>query len=327
MSSLRLKVVSKTNNLYKVRLKKEKRHQFKVDDRVTNKIDNSIGTIKSLDKEAYILWDDGTRERIKLSELNSKVSYMDYVEQVVSPMNTQENFKQPSDINTLQIEKIKNNSNKPKDIYDDIFDEMNDTFDDIEDANPNKQEIMSNKIKDIKIKSTDELISMMKAKQMIKTISQENSYREKISNMNDDEYENLKNEVINHKMPELTEAELMLKKIKSGGPVIGDFSNEISGDHNFSDPIDFSNSSNSETRKLTSSKKEYSPEDNDVMENMINNLKESEFNNQERKLNFDGFKNIQGLKQPIQIQNNQNSSRQNLKEAIENLDWTLFSRN
>ena len=60
---------------------------------------------------------------------------------------------------------------------------------------------------------------------------------------------------------------------------------------------------------------------------MINNLKESEFNNQERKLNFDGFKNIQGLKQPIQIQNNQNSSRQNLKEAIENLDWTLFSRN
>ena len=252
---------------------------------------------------------------------------MDYVEQVVSPMNTQENFKQPSDINTLQIEKIKNNSNKPKDIYDDIFDEMNDTFDDIEDANPNKQEIISNKIKDIKIKSTDELISMMKAKQMIKTISQENSYREKISNMNDDEYENLKNEVINHKMPELTEAELMLKKIKSGGPVIGDFSNEISGDHNFSDPIDFSNSSNSETRKLTSNKKEYSPEDNDVMENMINNLKESEFNNQERKLNFDGFKNIQGLKQPIQIQNNQNSSRQNLKEAIENLDWTLFSRN
>lgn len=204
---------------------------------------------------------------------------------------------------------------------------MNDTFDDIEDANPNKQEIISNKIKDIKIKSTDELISMMKAKQMIKTISQENSYREKISNMNDDEYENLKNEVINHKMPELTEAELMLKKIKSGGPVIGDFSNEISGDHNFSDPIDFSNSSNSETRKLTSNKKEYSPEDNDVMENMINNLKESEFNNQERKLNFDGFKNIQGLKQPIQIQNNQNSSRQNLKEAIENLDWTLFSRN
>ena len=145
MSSLRLKVVSKSNNLYKVRLKKEKRHQFKVDDRVTNKIDNSIGTIKSLDKEAYILWDDGTRERIKLSELNSKVSYMDYVEQVVSPMNTQENFKQPSDINTLQIEKIKNNSNKPKDIYDDIFDEMNDTFDDIEDANPNKQEIISNK--------------------------------------------------------------------------------------------------------------------------------------------------------------------------------------
>lgn len=342
MGSIKLKVINNSSKLYRVRLDRtSEKVFFKENDRVMNKENNVLGTIKSLKKNAKISWDDNTEEEIKLSQLSKKVAYVDYAEQQISPMNTQQSVM-PESNSTLQMEKIKNNESKtPKkvnnnplagdDVYKDILSEMNDTFDDIEDANPNKC-TERKKIKQIKVDSTDELIALMKTKQMIRNSSQEKKYREQIMKMNDEEYEDFKNDIINKKEPELTEAEIMLKKIKGGGAIIGDFSSEIGNsnngfdDHSFGDPIDFSQTS--KTRKLSASNKtDYDPQDNMTMDNFLDNLQNSDFNmNTERKLNFDGFKNIEGLKNPIQIQNDQRSSRQTLADAIGEIDWTILSK-
>lgn len=342
MGSIKLKVINNSSKLYRVKLDRtSEKVFFKENDRVINKENNVLGTIKSLKKNAKISWDNNTEEEIRLSQLSKRVSYVDYVEQQISPMNAQQNTMSESN-STLQMEKIKNSESEvPKkvdnnplvgdDLYKDILSEMNDTFDDIEDANPNKY-AERKKIKQIKVDSTDELIALMKTKQMIRNSSQEKKYREQIMNMNDEEYEDFKNDIINKKEPELTEAEIMLKKIKGGGAIIGDFSGEMGndnssfGDHSFNDPIDFSQAS--ETRKLSASNKtSYDPQDNMTMDNFLDNLQNSDFNtNTERKLNFDGFKNIEGLKNPIQIQNDQRSSRQTLADAIGEIDWTILSK-
>ena len=173
----------------------------------------------------------------------------------------------------------------------------------------------------------------MKNKGILKDEAMEESQRQIISLMDDNTFENFKNTILNKQKKvnkvEKTEAELMLEKIKANGPIIGDFS-AAGGSHKDVDD-------GSETRSLFGkAPKQLDPSMNDTMENIINNLKSNNMaidndniiveKEPEKKLNFDGFKNIQGIKKPIQIQNNQQTPRSNLYEAISNIDWTIFTR-
>lgn len=350
---LRVKVKNNKRKVLKVVLG-YKSHVFKEGDFVKHNTDNTIGKIASISDYTIVLWNDGYKERIKMADLRKVVSYVDYVEDMVQPMNIQTNMDSKTNTFTKQVYNIekqnKEQENKQievKDGLDDIYSSIlneNDNFDDIEDgsiddARFTKEETLNNttpeQIQDIKNKAIDEVIHVMKNKGMITSDEVEKTQRDIISKMDDDVFEKFKNVILNKKPEqrpvEKTEAELMLEKIKNGGPIIGDFSKFSESSH-----VDVDD--NSETRSLSGRQnKPLNPSMNDTMENIINNLSQSnlsvdednivsENKELERKLNFDGFKNIQGLKKPIQIQNNQNTPRSNLIEAINNIDWTIFTK-
>lgn len=350
---LRIKVKNNKRKVLKVVLG-YKSHVFKEGDFVKHNIDNTIGKIASISDYAIVLWNDGYKERIKTADLRKIVSYVDYVEEVIQPMNTQTNMDSKTNTFTKQVYNIekqnKEQENKPievKDDLDDIYSSIlndNDNFDDIEDGSVDDirftkedtiEDINPEKIQDVKNKAIDEVIHVMKNKGMITSDEVEKTQRDIISKMDDDGFEKFKNVILNKKPEqkpvEKTEAELILEKIKSGGPIIGDFSKFSESSH-----VDIDD--NSETRSLSGRQnKPLDPSMNDTMENIINNLSKSnlsvdednivsENKEPERKLNFDGFKNIQGLKKPIQIQNNQNTPRGNFIEAINNIDWTIFTK-
>lgn len=340
---MRIKVKNNKHKVLKVILGYDN-HVFKIGDYVKHNIDNTIGKISSISDYTTILWNDGYKERIITSNLKKVVSYVDYVEEIVQPMNTQQNFKSDANTFTKQVYNIEKNNDeienniKVNDGLDDIYLSalQEDNFDDIEDGGPvdNKKEITSNiNEEEIKKKAIDEVINVMKNKGILKDEAMEESQRQIISLMDDNTFENFKNTILNKQKKvnkvEKTEAELMLEKIKANGPIIGDFS-AAGGSHKDVDD-------GSETRSLFGkAPKQLDPSMNDTMENIINNLKSNNMavdndniiveKEPEKKLNFDGFKNIQGIKKPIQIQNNQQTPRSNLYEAISNIDWTIFTR-
>ena len=340
---MRIKVKNNKNKVLKVILGYNS-HKYEVGDYVKHNIDNTIGKISSISDYTTILWNDGYKERIITSDLKKIVSYVDYIEDIVQPMNTQQNFKSDANTFTKQVYNIEKNNdkiddntkteNKLDDIYLAALEE--DNFDDIEDGSPieaKKEEINTIDKEEIKKKAIDEVINVMKNKGMLKDESMEESQRQIISLMDDNTFESFKSTILNKPKKvnkiEKTEAELMLEKIKAGGPIIGDFSAMQKTTVDIDD--------GSETRSLSGRKsKPLDPSMNDTMDNIINNLKDKNMNidndnivieeKSEKKLNLEGFKNIQGLKKPIQIQNNQQTPRSSLYEAISNIDWTIYTR-
>ena len=123
---MRIKVKNNKHKVLKVILGYDN-HVFKIGDYVKHNIDNTIGKISSISDYTTILWNDGYKERIITSNLKKVVSYVDYVEEIVQPMNTQQNFKSDANTFTKQVYNIEKNNDeienniKVNDGLDDIY--------------------------------------------------------------------------------------------------------------------------------------------------------------------------------------------------------------
>lgn len=348
---IKVKNVARTqtnNNDKKVyRLKFQKNinpieNNFVVGNRVQHIDEKIVGTIKFIgNNEMSVLWDDNSRERFPLN--TTKLAYVPDIQKRIDPLVDESVSVEHGE--TVQDRIMKNETvEKPTrnqlyqnvnddldDIYSQAFDNMNDTYDDIEDANPNNQQ---KQIDDIKAKATDEIIEAMKLKNMI-TNETEQAKRDEIAKMDDNQFENLKNEVISAKKRvevERTEAELMLERIKNGGAIIGDFSSLNASTSSTPSASSFSGSS---TRNLADIK---TASRNNYNSDYVGELGEdgfsldfgSDFNTpepkQERKLNLENFQNLQGFTKPVQIQSEPKTYKDNINEAIANMDWTTLSK-
>ena len=316
------KISFKNNNKFdNVKKDINKNTNFKINDKVVHNEEQITGTINFIGSDKIsIIWDDGTRERFSKNELNQlSILSADNCSQTI------ENNKIDEVVETRKIQSNNHNDSSSKlseldQLYNQAFSEMDDEYDDIIDANPNKlkeqmlkrqvdmmEKKMENKtINNIKEQSVNELISLMKDKNMINDSESEKQQRELIIKMTDSEFEKFKQDIINDAKPNehtLTEAEKMLQKIKYGGPIIGDF-NKSSNQSNSSFGFEAT-----ETRSLESvaSKKTIVDE-------------------QSNGLNLDGFKNLQGLTKPLQVVSEQKSPRQNIADAISGLDWTTMTK-
>lgn len=315
------KILFKNNNKFeKFKSNINKNIAFKINDKVIHNEEKITGIINFIGNDKIsIIWDDGTRERFSKNEFN-QLSIIS-----VEDNNKNDNIIVKNDdiTETRKIQSNQHNESSSKlseldKLYNKAFSEMDDEYDDIIDANPNKlkeqmlkrqvdmmeKKIEDKKINNIKAQSVNELISLMKDKNMIHDSESEKQQRELIIKMTDSEFEKFKQNILNDNKsnePQLTEAEKMLQKIKFGGPIIGDFDKSTTLSNN--------NFESTETRNLESvASKKISVEE------------------QSNGLNLEGFKNLQGLTKPLQVVSEQTSPRQNIADAISNLDWTTMTK-
>lgn len=330
-----------TNNnkrLYRLNFNKNTlvSNKFTVGNKVQHVDEKIIGTIKFIgSNEMSILWEDNSRERFPLN--TSKLAYIPDIQKRIDPLvdesiiveqgeTIQDRLMKNEVIEKPTREQLYNTNNTLDDIYNKALDDMNDSYDDIEDANPDKQ-INYN----IKEKVTEEIIETMKLKNMI-TAENEQAKRQEIKNMSDEQFESLKNEVINTPkkvIVEKTEAELMLEKIKSGGAIIGDFKTATAMASKSFGSID------GNTRNLSDIK---AASKNNYNSDYVGELSEdgfsldfgSDFNTPKQeekpKLNFENFQNLQGFTKPVQIQNEQRTYKENINSKIAEMDWTILSK-
>ena len=330
-------------------------HQYKVNDRVKHKEEGITGKVNFVGKDTIcIIWDDNTRERFAINNLNN-LAYIDNVEEMVSPLTNQSNETNKlvkkinttednsSNIDNVNLEDLNNsvienkhsneqNKSELDKLFEQAFDEMEDTYDDIEDANPNKlknqklqrkidtleKKIEDDKIANVKESAINDIIQLMKSKGMIKDSEGEKIQRDNLLKMDDTGFEAFKTAILSmdnkKNIVEPTEAELMLQRIKSGGPIIGDFggSSDLSADFNDSPTRDLQSLASSNTRDINS---------------LINNQSiDNQFKPQSSNLNFDGFKNLKGLTKPIQVIAEQKTPSQSIAEAMSSLDWTILTK-
>lgn len=334
------KVQTNDNNkrLYRLNFNKNTlvSNKFAVGNKVQHVDEKIIGTIKFIgSNEMSILWEDNSRERFPLN--TSKLAYIPDIQKRIDPLvdesiiveqgeTIQDRLMKNEVIEKPTREQLYNTNNTLDDIYNKALDDMNDSYDDIEDANPDKQ-INYN----IKEKVTEEIIETMKLKNMI-TAENEQAKRQEIKNMSDEQFELLKNEVINtpkKAIVEKTEAELMLEKIKSGGAIIGDFKTATTMASKSFGSID------GNTRNLSDIK---AASKNNYNSDYVGELSEdgfsldfgSDFNTPKQeekpKLNFENFQNLQGFTKPVQIQNEQRTYKENINSKIAEMDWTILSK-
>jgi hypothetical protein len=307
---------------------------FKPNDKVKHVEENITGKITFVGEKVSVLWDDGSRERFALSDLN-QLAYVDDAETEVSPLTNQMGGTEPilksepvkTEVNP-KVEKLKSEQKvEPKSemdkLFEQAFDEMEDGYDDIEDANPNKlkeqalqrqvatleKKLDDTKIANIKEKAINDMISLMKDKGIIVNDEMEKVQRETIAKMDDAGFESYKSAILSmggntqKANPEMDEAEKMLQRIKSGGPVIGSF------DKNAVDKTP--------SRSLAASR--------DTASRDLSTLASSNIS-EKPNLNLEGFKDLQGLTKPIQVIAEQKTGRQSLTDAIAELDWTTLSK-
>lgn len=334
------KVQTNDNNkrLYRLNFNKNTlvSNKFAVGNKVQHVDEKIIGTIKFIgSNEMSILWEDNSRERFPLN--TSKLAYIPDIQKRIDPLvdesitveqgeTIQDRLMKNEVIEKPTREQLYNTNNTLDNIYNKALEDMNDSYDDIEDANPDKQ-INYN----IKEKVTEEIIETMKLKNMI-TAENEQAKRQEIKNMSDEQFELLKNEVINtpkKAIVEKTEAELMLEKIKSGGAIIGDFKTATTMASKSFGSID------GNTRNLSDIK---AASKNNYNSDYIGELSEdgfsldfgSDFNTPKQeekpKLNFENFQNLQGFTKPVQIQNEQRTYKENINSKIAEMDWTILSK-
>lgn len=333
-----------------------KANLFKVGDIVQHIEEKIIGEIKFIgSEELSILWNDNSRERFNLNNLKNITAYVPDLQQRIDPLIDNSSIIITEDLTKQDIinrkdviiepevndlyRPTKEKSSELDDLYSKAFEDMEDTYDDIEDANPNKNQLnfRKNSIQDIKEKATNEIIDTMRLKNLILSDLDEENERKKIAEMNDEEFEQFKNKIVKSNVRKeiiKTEAELMLEKIKNGGAIIGDFSSTSST------PTGFGGEAG--TRNLAdakASKSEYNQnyigefgEDgfsldfgSDFADSLNSNAKIAS-KEEPKKLNFENFQNLQGLTKPVQIPAEQKSYKQNISDAIASMDWTTLSK-
>lgn len=284
------------------------KNKFKIDDKVKHIEEGIVGIVKFIGKDKItIAWNDGTRERMPLEDIDD-LEYVNDIETVVSPL-------------TPQISNIKEEKSSVDSLIDKALTDLEDNYDDIEDGNPNKEilekqalerkvdtltkKLEENKIQNIKEKVMEEIISLMKDKGMIKDEETEKLQRDSILNMDDNAFESFKMAILstnksNKKVVKKTEAELALEAIKNG---------TFNSSPNQGSLIDFSMDSGGE------------PGSRDLQ-----SIKTAKPNFDDKKLNLDGFRNLQGITKPIQVESMQTTPVQNMKEAIKNMEWTTTTK-
>ncbi len=348
-----------TNQVYKIKLNnsggnvekvektadKELVCNYKINDKVKHVEEDLTGVVKFIgSNNVSVLWNDGSRERIAFKDLN-QLAYVDDVEEIVSPLSTQmnetEKLVSKDIILDEEVRNIKPDSSKivkPEQekseldkLFESAFDEMEDSYDDIEDANPNKAELenqklqrkinnlekkMTNdKINNIKDNAIKEIISLMKDKGMIVNSESEKIQKDNLLKMDDTAFNAFKQAILstgksNKKSTQMTEAEMALERIKSGGPVIGDFSSQISSSNIGSSSganLGAAESRNLQTMASSSSVPNTTSENN-------------------HELNFDVFKNLEGITKPIQVIAEQKTPSQGITDAIASMDWTTITK-
>lgn len=321
-----------TNSAYKIKLGNNvinancnNIHSYKLNDKVKHVEEQIIGTINFIGStKLSVLWNDGSRERFAFDQLN-QLAYVDDVEEMVSPLSSQMNetnklVKRIDDNKVVNKNNIQNNVQDNKSemdlLFEQAFDEMEDSYDDIENANPNKLEeqklqrkinslekqIANDKINNIKENAINEIVSLMKTKGMIIDNTGEKVQRDNLLLMNDVAFESFKTAILSldnksNKLVEQTEAEVMLQRIKSGGPIIGSFDSDTTTSVN-------NNISNRDLKSVAS----------------------SNINHSEQKLNLNGFKDLKGMTKPIQVIAEQKTPSQGIADAIASMDWTTITK-
>ncbi len=333
-----------------------KANLFKVGDIVQHMEEKIIGEIKFIgSEELSILWNDNSRERFNLNNLKNIIAYVPDLQQRIDPLIDNSSIIITEDLTKQDIinrkdviiepevndlyRPTKEKSSELDDLYSKAFEDMEDTYDDIEDANPNKNQLnfRKNSIQDIKEKATNEIIDTMRLKNLILSDLDEENERKKIAEMNDEEFEQFKNKIVKSNVKKeiiKTEAELMLEKIKNGGAIIGDFSSMSSTSTGFGGEAGTRNLADAKA-----SKSEYNQnyigefgEDgfsldfgSDFADSLNSNTKIAS-KEEPKKLNFENFQNLQGLTKPVQIPAEQKSYKQNISDAIASMDWTTLSK-
>ena len=178
-----------------------KANLFKVGDIVQHMEEKIIGEIKFIgSEELSILWNDNSRERFNLNNLKNIIAYVPDLQQRIDPLIDNSSIIITEDLTKQDIinrkdviieqevndlyRPTKEKSSELDDLYSKAFEDMEDTYDDIEDANPNKNQLnfRKNSIQDIKEKATNEIIDTMRLKNLILSDLDEENERKKIAN-------------------------------------------------------------------------------------------------------------------------------------------------
>jgi len=334
--------------------------------KVKHKEEGIIGEIKFIGQEKVaIVWEDNTRERMSLYEAKNSLEYIDDIQTLIAPTSSQMSYnptvnnlldkaiaaldEEDNDsievgsieaiveTGTIDLEKIK----------------MQRTINNLEDKLTTKKNIS------IKEKIANEIVGLAIDKRIIDADDIDIEIQ-KVLSFNDEQFENYKAGILEYEMdenivtssfaptqPNLTEAELMLQRVKGGKGIIGDFSKEVKElkVHASANPQNISNiaSSSSEKRSLTDLKDEkftfekvnekiptFEEQFENILNDRLSNTKTASNTNieiPEVKKELPGFENLQGLTKPIRVAEKATSypTNTNLKDLFSQIGWTTVS--
>jgi hypothetical protein len=368
---LRIKVVSssininttenKNSNNYKIKPEvKKSKLEIKLGSNVKYKDDNIIGKITFIDDTKIIVtWNDESKQRIKLSDIESELEYVDDIETIVSPMTTQRHTPENKTAN-IAIDKALNSLSE--DIIDDDMIESNIRQPEEADIEKIKLQRQVNELQDklnnksnnkMKDKIAADLVDLAIAKGMVEKDDLEFEIQVILS-MDDNQIEEYKTKVLSFQNDgevtstfeavedkNLSEAQKALNKIKGNGGkgIIGDFSKM-----NNNSPVEtytesYSTNSSDEKRTLAelrdskvtfaNQKPILSFEDQfvDILSSRVDqNTVSNPFQEKVANRSLPGFENLQGLTKPLVVNKPmmQNPTNTGLKELFSSLDWTTL---
>lgn len=327
--------------------------------KVKHKEEDIIGEIKFIgNQKIAIVWEDNTRERMTINEARSSLEYVDDIQSLVAPTSSQMSYN-PT-VNRMLDKAIAALDEEENDIVEvgNIEGVITSDVIDIEKIKMQRKiEELNNKLTDkntnfMKEKIANEIITLAVSKGIIDN-DDSDIEMQKVLSFNDDEFEKYKNSVLEYEddgsivtstsapVPvNLTEAEIMLQKIKGNGGngIIGDFSNELkvhtSEANNSTSGLEKRSLAELRDEKFTFSKVDQKiPTFEDQFESILSNsLQNMNHTNSvpvvKENKELPGFENIQGLKKPIRVTEKSSAypSNTTLSELFSNMNWTTISK-
>jgi len=278
---------------------------FNINDIVKQKEEQIIGKINFIGKtKTSIIWNDGTRERILNANLNNEL------------IKVEDNEKNKKIDNQSNIDKT--SINKKSNVQ-----SVSSTDDFYSQYTPEQLEEYKNK-------TINSIINAMFKRNQLHDNNEQNKKIAELKSCSVYELNNTLNDILKIKLPKvkMTEAEIQLDKLRhpekyQNETIINDISDDEKIDLNKVESRTLNHTSNkSNINNIT--KKSNMNKTSKINTSHINKPKIQKFDNtkNEHELNFEDFKNITGIKQPIQIKNNQNSGLSMLTEKLSNLPWS-----
>lgn len=327
--------------------------------KVKHREENIIGEIKFIgNQKIAVVWEDNTRERMTINDARDSLEYVDDIQSLVAPTSSQMSYNptvnQMLDKAIAALDDDDNGIIEVGSIEGTISSEVIDIekiklqrkVDELNDKLINKN---TDSMKD---KIANEIVALAISKGIIDNDDSDIEVQ-KVLSFNDDEFEKYKNSILEYEddgstvtstsapVPvHLTEAEMMLQKIKGNGGngIIGDFSNEFkvhtSEVNNVTSGLSKRSLSELKDEKFTFEKVDQTiPTFEDQFETILSSsLQNISTNNSmpvitENK-ELPGFENIQGLKKPIRVTEKSSAypSNTSLSELFSNMNWTTISK-